>query len=339
MLAGGRCVCVADGVDDGQGGEQSGDHRQADGPPDAERADQADGQERPDNRAQVVHRPLEPVGPTVKAGRHYVGQQRIAGRDPQPPGRPGTGPKHSHLPRCGRRTDARRQHGRGRVPPDRHRAPSLGIVGQGATTEPGHPRERIRHALNDTQRRRRRTKGRGQEAGQQRRGDLVTGVSQKAGRPDARHARAEPPFPDIRAVDSGHRRIVLMGCETGPGQRPIVSSWREQLAGTELVGRGAALERATPWPIMLVSVAAAAARAGSALASADRAGFGVHPSAPPSCVVAVCLRIVWHQQPPSGGAGQSSRPSLRATRPSRRVRRRTISASISVTRRSASPRV
>ena len=42
---------VADGVDDGQGGEQAGDDGQADGGADADQRDQADGQQRPADRA------------------------------------------------------------------------------------------------------------------------------------------------------------------------------------------------------------------------------------------------------------------------------------------------
>ena len=79
---------VADGVDDGQGGQQAGDDRQGDGGADPDQADQGQGEQGADDGAEVVHGPLEPIGPPVDAGRDDVGQQGVAGRDPQAPGRP-----------------------------------------------------------------------------------------------------------------------------------------------------------------------------------------------------------------------------------------------------------
>ena len=56
-------------------------------PADADQRHQAEGEQRPADRAEVVHGALEPVGPAV-ARRDDVGQQRVTGRDPQPAGRP-----------------------------------------------------------------------------------------------------------------------------------------------------------------------------------------------------------------------------------------------------------
>jgi hypothetical protein len=59
---------VPDGVDDRHRGEQPGDDRQPDGGPDADQVNQGNGQQRPADRPQVVHRPLESVGAAIHRG-------------------------------------------------------------------------------------------------------------------------------------------------------------------------------------------------------------------------------------------------------------------------------
>ena len=61
-------------------------------------ADQGQGEQGAGDGAEVVHGPLEPVGPAVARWRDDVGQQGVAGRNPQPPGGPGAGPQHRDLP-------------------------------------------------------------------------------------------------------------------------------------------------------------------------------------------------------------------------------------------------
>ena len=95
------CGGVADGVDDRGGGEQAGDDRQADRGADADERDQGEREQRADDRAEVVHRPLEPVGAAVGLGGDDVGQQRVAGGYPEPARGPGAGAQHADLPGAG----------------------------------------------------------------------------------------------------------------------------------------------------------------------------------------------------------------------------------------------
>ena len=64
-------------------------------------ADQGDGEQRAGDGAEVVHGPLEAVGPAVGGGGDDVGQQRVAGGHAQPSGGPGAGPQHPDLPHGG----------------------------------------------------------------------------------------------------------------------------------------------------------------------------------------------------------------------------------------------
>ena len=91
VLADGELRGVADGVDDRQSGEQPGDDREQDRGAHADQADEPDREQWPADRAEVVHRALEPVGAAVGGGGDDVGQQRVARRDAQPSGRPRAG--------------------------------------------------------------------------------------------------------------------------------------------------------------------------------------------------------------------------------------------------------
>ena len=68
---------MANGVDDGQGGEQAGDDGQGDGGADPDQADQHQGEQGAGDSTEVVHGPLEPIRSPVDGGRDDVGQHRL----------------------------------------------------------------------------------------------------------------------------------------------------------------------------------------------------------------------------------------------------------------------
>jgi hypothetical protein len=126
---------VADGIDDGQGGEQPRDDGQGDGGAGADQADQGEGEEGADDGAEVVHGSLEPVGAAVDAGRDDVGQQGVSGRDPQPAGSPGASPEHRDLPHGGGGADEAGEHRGGGVAGNGLGAAALGVVGDGPASQ------------------------------------------------------------------------------------------------------------------------------------------------------------------------------------------------------------
>ena len=190
-------------------GEQARDDRQSDRPADADRRDQAEGEERPDDRAEVVHRPLEAVGPSVGA---RPARRRPAGRCGPGPGARGP----SRLRRAGSRPAtprsaapiSRRQHGGGRVAADRHRPTAVGIIGERPATEAGHAGQAVGDALDQAQRRRGRTERRREQARQQRRWHLVPDIGEQARRPDPSNTRRQPGRLVRRLLGQGHRVIV-----------------------------------------------------------------------------------------------------------------------------------
>ena len=78
------------------------------------------------------------------------------------------------------------------------------VIGQRPAAEPGHPAQRIRDALDQPQRRRRRAQHRGQKRRQQRGRDLVADIGQEARRADPADRPAEPPSAVIPDPPGGH---------------------------------------------------------------------------------------------------------------------------------------
>ena len=109
---------------------------------DAEHRHQAEGEGEGEqwsgDRAEVVHCALEPVSAPVDSLGHHIGQQGVAGGHPQAPSGPGRAPQNTGLRDRRRRPDQRGQDRGGRVATDRHRAPPLRIISQGAPDESAH---------------------------------------------------------------------------------------------------------------------------------------------------------------------------------------------------------
>jgi hypothetical protein len=191
-------ACLADRVDDRRGGHQPGDDRQQDGVAHPDQSDQDHRQDRADNRAEVVHRALEPVGPAIRRRGDEIGQQGVAGRHPKParePGRAAQEPRRDHR---ARRADRRGKHRGGGVAADRDGATPPGVVGQRAAHEPTGTGEPLGDALDEPERRGRCPEGRGDERGHQRHRDLVPDVGQEARRTDPTDARTHPRPPTGR---------------------------------------------------------------------------------------------------------------------------------------------
>jgi hypothetical protein len=89
---------VADRDDDRDGRQQSGDDRQQDGGARRDRRDEREGEARPADRPEVVHRPLEAVRAPVRLARSGVRQLGVSGRHPQAARRPRAGAQQPHLP-------------------------------------------------------------------------------------------------------------------------------------------------------------------------------------------------------------------------------------------------
>ena len=183
---------MADGIDHGQGGQQAGNDRQGDGRADPDQADQAEGEQRTDDGTEVVHGPLEPVGPPVHTGWDDVGEQGVAGRDAQPAGGPGAGPEHGDLPDAGGRADQAGEDGGSGVAADGLGAAALGVVGDSSTSQAGRAGEAVGDAFDEAEGGGGGAEGGGEEVGEQGGGDLVADVGQEAGRADPGYPWAEP---------------------------------------------------------------------------------------------------------------------------------------------------
>src|SRR5829696_8563378 len=142
---------VADGIDDGQGGEQPGDDREGDGGADPDQADQGQGEQGTGDGAEVVHGSFEPIGPPVDAGGDDVGQQGVAGRDAQAAGGPGAGAEDADLPDAGGGADEAGEDGGGGVAGDGLGAAALGVVGDGAAGEPGRAGQPVGDAFDQAE--------------------------------------------------------------------------------------------------------------------------------------------------------------------------------------------
>ena len=145
-----------------------------------------------------------------------VGEEGVARRDPQPACSPGPGAQQPDLPHRCRCTGARRQDGGGGVAADSHASPAMRIVGQSATREAGDPGEPVAHPLDEPERGGGRPQGRGEQARQQRSGDLVADVGEEARGADPCDAGSQPPLVGQLLVVHAHRRSL--GLPSGSGQ-------------------------------------------------------------------------------------------------------------------------
>ena len=82
---------AANRVDDREDREKAGDDREKDCGAHADEGHEGEGEQRPANRPEVVHRPLETVGAPIDLARHRVGKKRVSRRNPQPARGPGAG--------------------------------------------------------------------------------------------------------------------------------------------------------------------------------------------------------------------------------------------------------
>lgn len=194
----------------------------------ADCGDEAGGDERSDDGAEVVHGSFESVGPAVDRARDDVGEQRIAGGNAQSAGGPGARSQDADLPGGGGGTEARREHrGRG-VAPDSHRAAAGRIVSEDTAAEAGGTGESVADALDGAERRRRRAECRGEQRREQRRRDLVTDIREKARATDAGDARCQPSLRVVLVHLFEHMAIVAASAlvsstlQSSPG--PVIGS-------------------------------------------------------------------------------------------------------------------
>ena len=216
---------VADRVDDRERGEQAGDDREQDRGAHADQPDERDREQRAADRAEVVHRALEPVGAAVDGGGDDVGEQRVAGRDAQPAGGPRAGAQDRRpARRWWRRRSGRRGPRWWRSRRPRSSAGARGIVGRGATGEVRGAREAVGDPLDHPERRGGRVQRARQQAGQQRGRDLVPEIGEQAGDADPANARCQP-----AGLLAGFGAAVSVSALTraswpGSRRRPLVMS-------------------------------------------------------------------------------------------------------------------
>ena len=138
-------------------------------------ATSAEREQRPADRAEVVHHPLEAVGAPVRLGRRRIGEERVPRRDPQPSRGPRAHPEERHLQQRRRGSDQPRENRDARVAADRRRPPPGRIVCEGSSEESRDPREAVGDALDDAEGGRRASE-RGDEPRKERGRDLMPEV-------------------------------------------------------------------------------------------------------------------------------------------------------------------
>ncbi len=92
------CSGVVDGIDNRHGGEHPRDDREQNRAADSDERDECDREQRPPDRAKVVHRSLESVGTSVGDFGNDVGQELVAGGDAQAASGPRPRAEHPDLP-------------------------------------------------------------------------------------------------------------------------------------------------------------------------------------------------------------------------------------------------
>ena len=187
------------GVGDGQRRPEAGDDREDDRAPHADERDEQQREERSDDRAEVVHHPLEAVGAAVGVAIDQVGEQGVPCRPADPRA---THAPVRRIPTCNGVTanpialertavavyppiaTVRRRCGSSASAPPASLAapaipsatPSISSEGRGGSAE-----------------------GRGQEAREERGGVPRPGVGEEARQPDGARRRREPPGPGLPA--------------------------------------------------------------------------------------------------------------------------------------------
>ena len=216
----------ADGVDDRDHGEQPRDGGKQDRGADAHQLDEPECEQRPADRAEVVHRALEAVRASVRARGDDVGQQRVARRPAQAASRPCPRTQDPDLPCARGDADQARQHRRGGVAADGDGTPALRVVRERAAGQLRRTGQRVRDALDQPQRRRGGAQGRGQERRQQRGRDLVAEVGEQRRRADAADPGRQPPLRlGLPARGDVHARHATRGSrETRAARRSSTST-------------------------------------------------------------------------------------------------------------------
>ena len=203
---------------DRDGRQRAWDQGEEERGPDADGGHQHRGEQRANHRAQVVAGPLHPKGPPVGVGWRQAGQHGVPGRGAGAPGDPGGGPQHPGLPDGRGQADGRGEHRGQQVPAAGQPDPAGGLVGQRATEQLGHAQQGVRQPLDQSQGGGRPTQHAGQEAGQDRGGDLVAGVAEEAGGADTRHLGRDPWGPPLGRSRGGPSDLPTHAAGPAPGR-------------------------------------------------------------------------------------------------------------------------
>ncbi len=222
LLAGRRSRHATDRIDDRRDSQEARNDREQDRGPYSDDGNQSQRKQRPADRAEVVHRALEPVCTAVASWRNRLGQQRVPRRNSQTSRGPSPCSQHADLPRSCRDANESRKNCRRGVAGDSRRPSPARIVGQRTPTQSSGPRKPIRDALDQPEGGSRSTERRGQEARQQRRGNLVTEICKQARCADPAHTGGEPVLTCrlylVQAAATLHvgSRCHCVSCETEP---------------------------------------------------------------------------------------------------------------------------
>lgn len=211
---------LPDRVDDRGRGQQAGHDGDQDRRPDAEHRQQAEGEQRPDDRTEVVHRAFEPVGPAVRVDGNHVGEQRVSGRYSQSrsarTGRrwPSTHRLRPYGDASGRRPGRRRR--TGRLRPNPRRSPRSDRARRPA--RPGWTSRSSAAARSESHGRRRR--GSWRYLSRQPQGS-TTGAGTAAVPPPGR-----PRVRILPAAGDGHRRVIPSRAAPGVSGTPALHPTR-----------------------------------------------------------------------------------------------------------------
>jgi hypothetical protein len=182
----------AHGNEDRERREQARDDREQDRLAHADGRDQPEREQRPRDRARIVHRPLEPVRAPVDLGLDDVRQQRVPRRGPQPAREPRPRAQDADLPHRGGGADQRAQDRGRRVAAHRSRPAAARVVRERAAGQLRGARDPVGDALDRAERRRRRAERRRQQRGQERGRHLVADVREEARDADPGDAAIQP---------------------------------------------------------------------------------------------------------------------------------------------------
>ena len=147
--------------------------------------------QRPDDRADRIHRALQSESAAVSGTRHRRGEQRLPHRRAHPASQPRARACEEHMPRVCRQTERRRAERSRKITGNRNRLATPQTVGVIARRHLRETGEAIGNALDNPEPRRRHPE-RGEKRGHRRGRDLVRPIAEERRQSDTENGAVEP---------------------------------------------------------------------------------------------------------------------------------------------------